>query len=97
MDNEEMELIELEDSDGQPVTLKVERYFFYNGEEYVLLSDDIDGTAAEEASFYVMKVEPIEGEDDDMVDFVPVDDELSEALLKAARTVFDPFDGKDDE
>lgn len=97
MDNEDIELIELEDSEGQPVTLKVERYFFYNGDEYVLLSDDIDGTSAGEASFYVMKVEPIDGEDDDMVDFVPVDDALSEALLKAAQTVFDPFDGREDE
>lgn len=90
MDQENMELVELEDIDGNPVTLKVERYFYYNGEEYVLLSDDID-PKPEEISHYVMKVEPVDGEDDDMVDFIPVDEELSEALLKAAQTVLETF------
>ena len=97
MDNEDIELVELEDSEGQPVTLRVVRYFFYNGDEYVLLSDDIDGTAAGETSSYVMKVEPVDGEDDDIVDFVPVDDALSETLIKAAQTVFDPFDDRENE
>ena len=96
MDQEEFELVELEDTDGNPVRLKVERYFFYNGEEYVLLSDDLD-PRPEETSYYVMKVEPVEGDDDDMVDFIPVDDSLSEALLQAARTVMEPFSGEIDE
>ncbi len=96
MDQEDIELVELEDSEGNPVTLKVEKYFFYNGDEYVLLSDDLD-PRPEEISHYVMKVEPVDGEDDDMVDFVPVDDALSESLLEAAQTVFDPFDAQDNE
>ena len=35
---EEWDIIELEGDDGSPIRLCVERYFFYNGDEYVLLS-----------------------------------------------------------
>ena len=44
----EADLVELEDDEGGKVTLRVERYFFYNGDEYVLLTDDLDGSAEEE-------------------------------------------------
>ena len=61
---EELDLVEFEDSDGGTVTLKVERYFFYNGDEYVLLSNDIGSEPPEETVRYVMKVQPLpeEGE-----------------------------------
>ena len=36
-DEERLDIIEGEDDEGNPMLLKVERYFYYNGEEYVLL------------------------------------------------------------
>ena len=88
MPDEELDLVEMEDDEGGSVTLRVERYFFYNGDEYVLLSDDIEGNKPEgDITRYVMKVESVEG-DEDMEEFVPVEDELMERLVKAARVTF---------
>ena len=67
----------------------MERYFFYNGDEYVLLSDDIEGNKPEgDITRYVMKVVPLPEEGEDMEEFVPVEDELMERLVKAARVTF---------
>ena len=51
---EEWDIIELEGDDGEPIRLCVERYFFYNGDEYVLLSDACDVEDEDEISRYVM-------------------------------------------
>ncbi len=91
MDDSELDLIEMEDSEGGKVTLKVERYFYYNGDEYVLLSDGIP-PVPEEISYYVMKVVPLEDEGEDMEEFVPVEDELMDALIQAAQTVYNTSD-----
>ncbi|MBR6322488.1 MAG: DUF1292 domain-containing protein [Lachnospiraceae bacterium] len=85
---EELDLVEFEDSDGGTVTLKVERYFFYNGDEYVLLSNDIGSEPPEETVRYVMKVQPLPEEGEDMEEFVPVEEELMEKLIEAAQTTF---------
>lgn len=89
-DNEEMDIIELETDDGETVQLCVEKYFFYNGDEYVLLSDRCSVDQGEELSRFVMKVQPLDGEDgeDDMEEFVPVDDELTEKLIRVVETSF---------
>ena len=89
MADEELDLVEMEDDEGGTVTLRVERYFFYNGDEYVLLNDDIEGNKPDsEISRYVMKVVPLPDEGEDMEEFVPVEDELMERLVKAARVTF---------
>ena len=75
---EEWDIIELEGDDGEPIRLCVERYFFYNGDEYVLLS-------------------PMEGEgNEDMEEFVPVDEDLMDQLIEVAEATFD-VDGDEDE
>ena len=81
--NEELDIIELESEDGELLRLCVDRYFFYNGDEYVLLTDDCgDGKTEEEISHYVMKVVPLEDEDgEEMEEFVPVEDELMDQLI----------------
>ena len=90
MANEEMDIIELEGDDGETIRLAVERYFFYNGDEYVLLSDACDVEDEEEITRYVMKVQPLEGEgEEDMEEFVPVDDDLMEQLVEVAQATFD--------
>ena len=87
----ERDIVEMEGEEGAVLKLAVERYFYYNGEEYVLLSDDVEENNVEEASHYVMKVVPVEGEED-MEEFVPVDDDLMEKLVEAAETIFDEED-----
>ena len=85
---EEWDIIELEGDDGETVRLCVERYFFYNGDEYVLLSDACDVEEEADITRYVMKVQPVEG-DDDMEEFVPVDEDLMDQLIEVVQTTFD--------
>ncbi len=92
----DLDIVELEDDEGGTVQLKVERYFYYNGDEYVLLSEDLDGSKGDEAGRYVMKVQPLPEEGEDMEEFVPVDDSLMDRLIEAASTVFDPADEEEE-
>ena len=97
-DNIEPDLIEMEDDNGGTVTLRVEKYFFYNGDEYVLLNDDIDGSLAEEEiSRYVMRVQPLPEEGEDMEEFVPVEPEIEDRLIHAARVTFRDDDDDEEE
>jgi len=109
---EQDDLIEGVDEDGNPILLEVIRYFFYNGEEYVILGDaqqtdcghdhsDCEHeccTDEETMELYVMKVVPSE-DDDEMEEFVPVeDDDLLEQLIRVAEATFDEedLDGDDE-
>ena len=87
---EDWDIIEFEGDDGEEIRLCVERYFFYNGDEYVLLSDACDVEEESEISRYVMKVQPIESEEgeEDMEEFVPVDDDLMEQLIQVVEATF---------
>ena len=85
-DEERLDIIEGEDDEGNPMLLKVERYFYYNGEEYVLLrqidSEDDEGSDSDDR-LYVMLVQVSKDEDGEEVeDFLPVEDDLMEALIK---------------
>ncbi len=96
-DEERLDIIEGEDENGNPMLLNVERYFYYNGDEYVLLRqvDNENGDSSDER-LYVMLVNVSKDEDgEEIEDFVPVEDELQDALISAARTVFidDAADG----
>ena len=94
---EEWDIIELEGDDGEPIRLCVERYFFYNGDEYVLLSDACDVEDEDEISRYVMKVQPMEGEgNEDMEEFVPVDEDLMDQLVEIAEAIYDTADGDEE-
>ena len=95
---EDWDIIELEGDDGEDIRLCVERYFFYNGDEYVLLSDACDVEDEAEISRYVMKVQPVEGEgNEDMEEFVPVDEDLMDQLIEVAEAVYDTADTDEDE
>lgn len=93
-EEERIDIVEGVDEDGNRLLLRVNRYFYYNGEEYVLLSDDVEENNVEEVSHYVMKVVPDE-EEEGMEDFVPVEDDLMDKLVDAAMAVFEDED--DDE
>ncbi len=98
--NEEMlekDLIELTGEDGGTYTFEVYDYFFYNGEEYAILQDPDEDEAEEEIkSVVIMKVNPFTDENgEELEEFVPIDDELMEALIQVARTRI--LEGPDDE
>ncbi len=41
-DDEEQDIIEMTDDEGNTILMQVVDYFFYNGDEYVILTDSID-------------------------------------------------------
>ena len=89
-DREDLDIIEMEGEDGEALKLCVERYFFYNGDEYVLLSDDCGQGDGEEISHYVMKVQPLPDENgEEMEEFVPVDEDLMEQLIQVVEATFE--------
>ena len=93
--DEELDLITLEQEDGTQLTLRVERYFYYNGDEYVILSSDLSG-GQPDPDRYVMRVDAVEGEED-MEEFTPIEDEeLEERLIRTAETVLNGEDEADD-
>ncbi|MBQ9009220.1 MAG: DUF1292 domain-containing protein [Clostridia bacterium] len=84
----EKDLIELTSEDGDAYTFEVYDYFFYNGEEYAILQDpDEDESGGKEKSIVIMKVNPFTDENgEELEEFVPIEEELMEALIQVART-----------
>lgn len=91
-DEERMDIVEGVDEEGNRLILRVNRYFFYNGEEYVLLSDDVDepNDNLEEVMFFVMKVtESVDEDGEEIEEFEPVEQELMDQLIEVVKTNFD--------
>lgn len=88
-EEDRLDIIEGSDEEGNQRFLKVEKYFYYNGEEYVLLREVVDeeGTQGEqEGNLYVMMVQVSQDEDGEEVeDFVPIDNDLMETLIKTIK------------
>ena len=82
---DELDLVVFEDDEGNELTMEVLDYFFYEGQEYALLSEVQDDGADEdsEREVVVMQVVPV---GDDEEEFIPVDDELSEKLLEMVES-----------
>ena len=102
-DDSEQDIIEGVDEEGNKVLLQVEDYFFYDGEEYVVLSglDECDDDACEccdhacehdhdeETQLYIMKVVTSTDENGDEVEeFEPVDEKLMDKLIEVVQTKF---------
>ena len=88
----EKDIVEMEGEDGAVLKLCVERYFYYNGEEYVLLSDDCDEPAEslDDVPFFVMRVvETVDEDGEEIEEFEPVEEELMEALIEVVKTNFE--------
>lgn len=90
-ENQEMDedLVVFETDDGEEVTFVIEDYFFYNGDEYAILTEydtENDVVKADEGSI-VCKVEEVTDENgEEFDDFVPVtDDDLAEKLIGIAN------------
>ena len=85
-----LDIIEGTDDAGNPMLLRVEKYFYYNGDEYVLLqqvdSEDDAACDAGDERLYVMRVAVSKDEDGEEVeDFEPIDPALMESLIKTVR------------
>ena len=99
--DEERDLVVFQDDEGHEITMEVLDYFFYEGQEYAILTED-DGEEPEDDAeeidpidCYVMKVVPV-GEDEE--EFVPVSDELADKLLEIAQSdAFDDEEFEDEE
>ena len=111
-EEEARDLIEGVDEDGNNVLLEVVRYFFYNGEEYVVLGDAHEGDCGcdcehcdhhedeeEDAiNLYIMKVVESEEDGEETEEFVPVEDEdLLEKLIEVVQADFDSDEELDDD
>lgn len=88
MEDQELDIIEMTDDEGNTILMQVIDYFFYNGDEYVILSDYVeDADDAEELNCYVLQVLTSTNEDgEEMEEFVPIEDlELEEKLIEIAN------------
>ncbi len=90
--------------------LEVVRYFFYNGEEYVVLGEAHDGECdcecehcdhheeEEAVNLYIMKVVESEEDGEEIEEFLPVEDEdLLEKLIEVVQADFEADEELDDE
>ncbi len=92
-DNEENleaedDLIVFETEDGEEVTFVIEDYFFYNGDEYAVLTEyDTEKEEVLDEGSIVSRVETVEGENGEEDDeFIPIeDDELAQKLIDIAN------------
>ena len=104
-EEELQDLIEGVDEDGNTVMLEVVRYFFYNGEEYVVLGDaHVDEDEAEDSdeeeavNLYIMKVVEKEEDGEELEEFLAVEDEdLLEKLIEVVQADFEADEAFDDE
>ena len=101
----DLDLIEGVDEQGNKVLLEVVRYFYYNGDEYVVLGDaqadsecdeecescdQEDGDEEEAVNLYIMKVVESEEDGEEMEEFIPVeDDDLLEKLIEIVQADFE--------
>lgn len=92
--DEERDLVVFEDDAGNELTMEVLDYLAYEGKEYALLTeyvedDEDDGDEDEPIEVFIMEVRPV-GEDQE--EFVPVDEDLAETLIK----IFESNDFEDE-
>ena len=104
-EEEIQDLIEGVDEDGNTVLLEVVRYFFYNGEVYVVLGDahtgedeGEDSDEEEAVNIYIMKVVEKEEDGEELEEFLAVEDEdLLEKLIEVVQADFEADEAFDDE
>ena len=89
--DEERDLVVFEDDAGNELTMEVLDYLAYEGKEYALLTeyveDEDEGDEDEPVEVFIMEVRPV---GDDQEEFVEVDEELAEKLIKIFEA--DDFD-----
>ena len=93
------DIIEMTDEDGNVTLFRILDYFFYNGEEYAILTDSNDDDTTEAVDCYVMKIVPTTDENgEELEEFVPVEDQALEAkLMEIASMKLNSDEDADDE
>ena len=88
MEGMESDTIVFEDEDGNEFEFAVRDYFFYNGDEYALLSEVGQEPDENGEECIICKVEAVTGEDgEEDEEFVLVEDEeLAGKLIEIANT-----------
>ena len=88
MEDMEEDVIVFEDEDGQEYEFTVVDYFFYNGDEYALLTENGTEGTEQEGECIVCKVVAVTGEDgEEDEEFELVEDEgLAHKLIDIANT-----------
>ncbi|MDD2561669.1 MAG: DUF1292 domain-containing protein [Eubacteriales bacterium] len=85
-EEERLDIIEGTDEDGNRVLLVVEKYFYYNGDEYVLLRPQDEAELPEDkATRYVMRVRVMEEDGEEIEEFEPVDEALAQRLIPVIK------------
>lgn len=80
--DQEPDIVELTDDEGNVIPMQVVDYFFYNGEEFVILADMEETEDDEDISCYVMKVTVSTDENgEELESFEPIEDADFEAKL----------------
>ena len=103
MENE-LDVVMFVDDEGNEVTMEVLDYFFYEGEEYAVLSElqedcedcenDCNACGVQREA-YVMRVVPV-GEEEE--EFIPVDEDLAAKLIDLLESgAFESDDLDEDE
>lgn len=96
MENEQ-DIVVFIDDEGNEVTMEVLDYFFYEGDEYAVLTELTEDAGSEDHNMteaYMMKVVPV-GEDEE--EFIPIEDEqLAKTLIELYQSE-DIEDDMDDE
>ena len=88
MNNMEPDIITFEDDDGNEYEFIVRDYFFYNGDEYAILSEmgqEADENGEECIVCKVVAAEGEDGEEDEAFELVE-DEALAEKLIEIANT-----------
>lgn len=77
--------VEFETEDGEAVTFYILEQTRLGGIDYILVTDDVEGTEDMEGSFLVLKENGVSGDEEDIVSYEIVEDEKE---LKAVVGVF---------
>ena len=90
--DENLDLVEMVDDEGNTLLMRVVEYFFYNGDEYVVLAEydpeAADNTAeVDQVDCYVLRVNTFTDErGEECEEFLPIEDEALEAKLMAVAS-----------
>ena len=99
MEENELDLVVFEDEAGNEVTMQVVDYLFYEGKEYALLTEYVEGAGESDIhEAFAMEVRPVEG-DDENEEFVEIeDDRIYQAVVDLFQnTDFEEIDEEEDE
>lgn len=88
---DERDLVTFTDEEGNEFDLEVIDYFEYEGKEYAVLVD-AELPEEPEEDFEVCIMEIVVNEEEDLEEFVPVDDDLLDTLFEIAQKRMECWD-----